>query len=302
MPDKVFQLAPAKVNLALSVGQADPQAGGKHPICSWMVTVNLFDEVEILRVHPENMSLYSIDWHDEAPARSDIDWSIGRDLAVRAHLALEAHLGRKLPIRLKLRKRIPVGSGLGGGSADAAAVLRACNELFELGLSRERLLRLALQLGSDVGFALRGGSAIVEGMGERIEPISHREQHLILVFPPFVCPTAWVYQEFDRMGIDGSLDADRVRQLASCSPAELADGGPFNDLTEPACSVAEDLAEIMFEVAELAEAPAHLSGSGSTIFLVCHDEMHAEALAQAVRDRLGHAASAVRTWAGDSGD
>ncbi len=295
MPDQVFQLAPAKVNLALSVGPPDPRAEGKHPICSWMVTVNLFDELEVVRTHPENMSLYSIDWHAEALSRSDIDWSISRDLAVRAHLLLEAHLGRKLPIRMKLRKRIPVGSGLGGGSSDAAAMLRACNELFDLGLDDLTLLDLAMRLGSDVGFALRGGSAIVEGFGERIEPAEHQERHLVLVLPPFACPTARVYREFDVLGGNGSVDAERVRKLAQ---GPFAEEGPFNDLTEPACAIAVDLAEIMLDVGDLAEAPAHLSGSGSALFVVCHDELHAEALAQAARNRLGYPAAAVRTWSG----
>ncbi len=285
-------MPPAKVNLALSVGAPDHAAAGLHPICSWMVTVNLFDELEVIRAHPDNMSLYSIDWHEDAPLRSDIDWPIATDLAVRAHLALETHVGGRLPLRLKLRKRIPVGSGLGGGSSDAAAMLHACNDLFDLDLSDDTLLRLALTLGSDVGFALQGGSALVAGYGESIEPLAHQPQHLVLVLPPFTCPTAHVYRAFDALGLDGTVEVERVRELAN---EPLCEVGPFNDLTEPACHVAADLAALIDEVADLAEAPAHLSGSGSALFVVCNDELHAESLAQAVRDRLAFAAVPVRS-------
>ena len=80
--------ASAKVNLALSVG--GPDAGsGMHPICSWMVTVDFHDDLQVLRLEPGSLSRYAVLWHDDAPVKSDIDWSIRDDLAVRAHLAME---------------------------------------------------------------------------------------------------------------------------------------------------------------------------------------------------------------------
>ena len=294
MCDKIFKLAPAKVNLALSVGAADPTAEGRHPICSWMVNVNLFDELELTRSHPDSMSLYSIDWCEDAPRRSDIDWPITRDLAVRAHLLLEEHLDRRLPLRLKMRKRIPVGSGLGGGSGDAAAMLRACNELFQLEMTTDDLFDLAMQLGSDVGFALKGGSALVEGFGERLKHVPHREEHLVLIFPEQGCPTGEVYRAFDDISKGRVADRNRVQALVD---QPLSEDAPFNDLKEPACIVNQDLNEVLRDVSALAESPAHLTGSGSAVFVVCSDSIHAEALALAITDRLNLPARPVRTLA-----
>ena len=110
-----------------------------HPIASWMVTVSLHDELFLEALEPDSFSLYAIIWHKDARRKSEIDWSITKDLAVRAHLAVEEHVGRKLPIKMRLETRIPVGGGLGGGSSNAAAMLRALNELFDLKLSRETL-------------------------------------------------------------------------------------------------------------------------------------------------------------------
>jgi 4-diphosphocytidyl-2C-methyl-D-erythritol kinase len=124
MRESVLKLAPAKVNLVLAVGPADPRNHGMHPICSWMVSVSLYDELEVVRTAPDRLSLYAVQWHDDAVRKSDIDWPITKDLAVRAHRMLEASVGRSLPIRMKLTKRIPVGGGTRGWlercSGDAA--------------------------------------------------------------------------------------------------------------------------------------------------------------------------------------
>ncbi len=112
MPETLVSQAPAKLNLALSVGP--PAEDGMHPICTWMVAIDLCDELTVTRLEADRLSCYAIIWHEDAKRRSDIDWPITRDLAVRAHLALEQHTNSRLPVQLKLQKRIPVGAGLGG--------------------------------------------------------------------------------------------------------------------------------------------------------------------------------------------
>lgn len=266
-----------------------------HPIASWMVTVDLYDELLITRLPEESLSRYAILWHRDARRRSEIDWSITKDLAVRAHLALERRLDRPLPLQLKMEKRIPVGGGLGGGSSDAAAMLHGINALFELGLSDAELAEVASDLGSDVAFLVHGGSAIVEGLGDRVERHDSLPQiHAVLAFPDVSCPTGPVYGAFDRMheGRMRPADAARVRSLVQ---SRIAPDACFNDLAAPALQVAPTLRDEIDELAELAERPAHVSGSGSTLFVLCDDELHAEALAAATTKQLGLPAIAAKS-------
>jgi len=291
--------APAKVNLALAVGAPSLSHGGMHPISSWMVTVDLVDDLTITRLEDDALSMYAILWAEDARRRIEIDWSITKDLAVRAHLALQQFTGRELPVKLKLEKRIPVGGGLGGGSSNAAAMLRGVNELFELGLDAGALARIGSTLGSDVPFLVRGGSAIVEGVGEALE---HHEQvpeiHMVLVLPDASCPTGPVYGAFDRLRPGAALDSARVRSLVG---ATLDPAAPFNDLAASAFEVAPSLADHVEELAAVVERPVHVSGSGSTLFFICNGRLEAELLAEAVSQRLVLPALPVRTLAGPHG-
>lgn len=288
--------APAKLNLALSVGPPSDEDAGLHPICSWMVTVDLRDELLVTRLEPDRLSRYAILWHDEARRRSDIDWSITRDLAVRAHRGLESRGGTALPVQLKVAKRIPVGGGLGGGSSNAAAMLRATNALFELGLDDDALAALGGTLGSDVPFLVRGGSAIVAGTGGAIDPAPTPELDAVLVLAEIGCPTGAVYAAYDALG-PRSLRADAVRALAA-APGRPDPDACFNDLAEAAMTVAPKLRDLAALVRGVAEAPVHVAGSGSSLFVLCDDPMHAEHLAAALeRAEPGLVALPVRAAA-----
>lgn len=283
MPSVVRAFAPSKVNLALSVGA--PDAGGMHPISSWMVTTRFGDDLTVRRLPPGTPSRYAIEWHDDALRRTEIDWRLAKDLAVRAHLALEGRLQRELPVQLRLQKRIPVGGGLGGGSSNAAAMLRALDALFDLRLRPQFLEHLAQPLGSDVPFLVQGGSAVVEGVGEVLSAAEEHRTHLVLVFPDVQCPTGAVYRAFDELRGDGArLEPARVRALAA---AGAAVDTPFNDLADAACRIAPRLAEIRAEVESHARQPVHVSGSGSTLFLVCDSAVHADVLADSIGAKLG---------------
>jgi len=273
----LLEAAPAKLNLALSVGPPD-SVSGMHPISSWMVTVDFVDDLHVTRLEDGSISRYAIDWHASAPRPSEIDWRLTDDLAVRAHLALERYTARQLPIQLRMEKRIPVGGGLGGGSSNAAAMLRACNRLFDLKLDAKELRHIGALLGSDVPFLIEGGSAIVGGFGERIEPTAAMPQHAaVLVLPDASCATGAVYGHFDAM--DGSpLDEAAVR--AACGGGRL-----FNDLGPAAIEEAPDLRRLAAEVKATAGRDVHVSGSGSTLFLVCDTPLEAGALASAITTR-----------------
>ncbi|MCA9312135.1 MAG: hypothetical protein KDA21_13060 [Phycisphaerales bacterium] len=184
---------------------------------------------------------------------------------MRAHLLLEEVVGEKLPVQLKLEKRIPVGGGLGGGSADAAAMLLAVRDLFMLDLTNEDLAGLAMRLGSDVAYCLGTGAAVVEGLGDQIERMPPAGGDLVLVLPGFGCPTGQVYRAYDDAPV--ALRAEAVREMAGTGVVES--GRLFNDLCPAAERVVPALAEIREEVGAVAEAPVHMTGSGSTLFVWC---------------------------------
>ncbi len=294
MSDAIELAAPAKLNLALSVGP--PATDGMHPVCSWMVTVDLCDQLLVTRLDEDRLSRYAIRWHADAKRPRDIDWSTTRDLAVRAHVALERHLGRRLPVQLDLQKRIPVGGGLGGGSSDAAAMLRALNELFEIALGKDDLRDIAAGLGSDVPFFVSGGSAIVEGSGDRIEPLAGIPAlHAMIAFPATPCSTQQVYRVFDELEAP-RLRPEAVRGLAT-ENGPLRIEAVFNDLAPAAIRLIPDLRDDLARLSELAERRAHVAGSGSSLFVLCDDELHAGHLAGAVEQQLALPAVAVRSTA-----
>ncbi len=282
MKEMLHIAAPGKVNLALWVGPVG--ADGMHPICSWMVTIDLCDDLALHRLPPGRLSRYAILWHQEALQRTEIDWSIKKDLAVRAHLALQSHVGRDLPIQMKLEKRIPVGGGMGGGSSNAAATLRGLNSLFDLGLSTADLAGIGSGIGSDVPFFIDGGSALVEGAGEKVtvQPTSS-PIHLALFFPGVACHTGKVYEQFDQM----TASANSPQQVYDMLESSLDPDVLFNDLGAAACCVAPVLNTHIEQIQALAERSVCVSGSGSTLFVVCDDMMHAEALVQAVHKDSG---------------
>lgn len=290
MGDSVSRRAPAKVNLALAVGPADPSNGEtRHPICSWMVRISLYDDLTVQRLPAGSLARYALTWAEDAPHQPDIDWPIRKDLAVRAHLLLREAVGRDLPLQMKIEKRIPLGAGLGGGSSDAAAMLLACNDLFELNLPNEQLHELASRLGSDVPFFLRHRSAVIEGFGETIAAFGEpAELHLVLCLPGYGCATGEVYRLFDAYAPsrdEFEAAVSRVRTLAGCDRVQSE--APFNDLARAAFEIQPPLKALAGRLADLSERPVHVTGSGSTLFVVCDNAMEAEALAQAVSPTLG---------------
>jgi 4-diphosphocytidyl-2-C-methyl-D-erythritol kinase len=298
-------LAHAKVNLALALASPEPQGSrraGWHRICTWMHAIDLADEVliePITRPLGHATSTWSARWAPDAPRQGLIDWPVERDLAWRALRAVETHVGRPLPTRIVLIKRIPTGAGLGGGSADAGAALLGVDRAWDLRLGLDTLRQLGATLGSDVPFFLDHQTpalpAIVSGFGETIERTARASGTLVLMMPPFGCPTAQVYRAFDDLldhGRLGPLRAGLVRELADGAGAD--DGRLFNDLAAPACAVRPELGRLRAAAAEILGRPVHITGSGSAMFAVASYD-RAVSLAHAVREALpGLAVCATR--------
>lgn len=290
--------AHAKVNLTLAVGPPEPPGSarpGWHKIASWMSCIDLADDLTLTRGLDGASSSFAIGWAADAPLATPIDWPTEKDLAVRAHRLLEQHAGRPLPVDMRLAKRIPVGGGLGGGSSDAAAMLTALNELFTLDLPLEKLRQLGAQLGSDVAFFIDDHHpprpAVISGFGENVRHVPPINADLLLVIPPFSCPTPEVYTAYDALP-DGpgvrTLNAPMVHALAMNPAGRLDPSGLFNALLPAACRAQPRLAGLVDGVrAALRTLPGppvrvHLSGSGSCLFIVLDREHRPPQVAMAV--------------------
>jgi 4-diphosphocytidyl-2-C-methyl-D-erythritol kinase len=255
----------AKINLALGVGPPDESRQGMHPIASWMHAVGLADEVAIEPRQAGAGSTFDIEWAPDAPRPTPIDWPIERDLAARAHALLERHVGRPLDVRVTITKRIPVGAGLGGGSADAAGALLALVEAFDLNLDVGSLRALSAELGSDIAFFIDDASptrpALVTGFADRIERISPRTDPVILIIPHVSCPTGEVYRAYDALG-PSPLDEQRVRAIVAYARTDAL----FNDLAAAAEQVQPHIREVRAVASRALDAPVHVTGSGSAMF------------------------------------
>jgi len=302
--DTITLHCPAKVNLALSVG--DVNAEGMHPLASWMVALDFGDRLTVTRV--TQGSRFDLAYDPAAPRPGAIDWPLEKDLAFRAHQLMQQHVGRALPVQARLAKMIPTGAGLGGGSSDAAAMMVALDQLFDLHCDPDTLIALSTQLGSDIGFLIatwRGQpSAIATGLGEQLDPQPLREPvHLVLIFPPCACPTGQVYRALDaqRAAAAGSHppQVQRVRELAR-QGAALAPDAPFNDLAAPACAVQPQLAEVLQSLRRLAACPVHITGSGAAMFILARDADHARTLAEQITSQSLWPAVPARTLDGPS--
>lgn len=292
----------AKINLALAVGPPAPPRA-YHPIASWFACVSLHDEVAVERLENGRPSAWRVEWAADAPRPTPIDWPIERDLAVRAHRALEAASGRALPVRAVVRKRVPVGAGMGGGSADCAAAMMALDALFDLRLGAARLRELGAALGSDIAFFIDEDAAadtaarpaLVTGFGERIERLGRvpRERsHVVLFFPPFGCPTGAVYAALDRAA-PGPLREDAVRTLAMAG--RIDPPALFNDLEHAACAAEPRLADALSRLRSALtalDAHVHVTGSGSAMFAPARNASHA----QEIRSAALRAAREVIAW------
>ena len=254
--------APAKLNLDLLVGPV--RDGGYHPLDSLVARISLYDEI-ILLPREEGIGFFC----RGADCGPDED-----NLAVRAAEAM-ARFRPDAGVEIELTKRIPPGAGLGGGSSDAAAVLHGLESAWGLGLTPERLSKIAAGLGSDVPLFLGGPASRMTGRGEILDPVAVHDFHAVLFLPEFDCATASVYKAYD-------VDPRPIRRLLD--PSEAASAPPsswrdrlVNDLAEPACRVEPRLAELRHRLSEAVDLPVHVTGSGSGLFILCDDLTEAEA-------------------------
>ncbi|HXA43199.1 MAG TPA: 4-(cytidine 5'-diphospho)-2-C-methyl-D-erythritol kinase [Candidatus Solibacter sp.] len=273
--------APAKVNLGLEV--TGRRADGYHELRSILVNV---DVVDLLMVEPGQGTVLSGDGLPPESIRPE------RELASRALRALEAVAGRSLGVGLRVRKQIPLGAGLGGGSADAAAVLRAAPNL-GLELRQGHLQELALDLGADVPFQLAGGAALVGGIGELVEALPYREIWMAIAFGRVHVGTAAVFEELRPDEWTSGKVVEAAAELWRESSPDLMEAlDELPNMLWPAATRRQP-GPLNEQAAALTESGwrPRLTGSGSAMFQICRDAAEAHRLA------LAGATAGFTTWA-----
>jgi 4-diphosphocytidyl-2-C-methyl-D-erythritol kinase len=256
----------AKVNYALDV--LGLRADGYHEVRTVMQSISLADEVELhhatrgfdLSLEPEEVRI--------GPQE--------RNTTYLAWRALQRLVGKELPVEVLLRKRIPAGAGLGGGSADAAAVLIGLNELFRLGLRIDELRGIGAGIGADVPFCISGGTALGEGVGEILTPLPAPPMHHLVVAKPLPsADTGKIYRAFDEARAKSARSVKPVVEaLRSGSlPALAAAAG--NDLASVTMDLVPEVAELEQSLLVSGALGASMSGSGTAVFGIFDDEVTA---------------------------
>ena len=278
--------APAKVNLALIVGR--PREDGFHPLNTIYQAISVYDDVRATEADEWSVSVVPLGEADVTGVPLDES-----NIVVRAGRALAEHHGIDLAATFEIQKGIPVAGGLAGGSADGAAALVALDRLWDLRTTDDDLLEIAGLLGSDVPFALLGGSAHGLGHGELVTPVTDHGSYWWVVVPhPEGLSTPAVYREFDRLHPDVAADGHTNDPAALVAALEAGDADDLaasmrNDLEEAAFSLRPELAERLRMVQEHCASRMMLSGSGPTIVgIVPSQEAALESRAALLEDGL----------------
>jgi 4-diphosphocytidyl-2-C-methyl-D-erythritol kinase len=277
---------PAKVNLHLAVGPVRPD--GYHELITVFHAVDLYDE--LVAAPAEGIEL-AITGQGAADVPAD-----AHNLAWRAAALLAARASVQPNVRLEIAKAIPVAGGMAGGSADAAAALVACNRLWRTGWSREALSGLAAELGSDVPFALLGGTAVGIGRGERLTPVAtNTTLHWVFALAQQGISTAAAYRELDRLGGGSTTPADAILEALNHGDPKLIAARLYNDLQPAALSLAPDLQHTLDAGRELGALGAIVSGSGPTCAFLAASREEAVRLAAELAAEGGCWAARVAT-------
>ena len=257
MTDKVFLRAFAKVNYALEVlGSRDD---GYHEISSVLQSISLADEVEIER----SKGGFELSLEPEGVEVGPIE----RNTVCRAWKSLCTLAGVELPVRIRLHKKVPARAGLGGGSADAAAALVGLNELFGLGFNPRDLRGVGAKIGADVPFALAGGTALTQGVGEILTPLPAPPAHRMLIAKPERgADTGGIYRSYDELHTRGEASvAALVAALGSGSLTAFA-GAVGNDLEPVTSELVPEVAAYKRDMLRAGALGTAMTGTGTAVY------------------------------------
>ena len=280
-PRRLRWRSPAKANLCLRiVGRRDD---GYHLLDSVFVPIDLCDDIAVTIADVAVGAPVTITARcDRADVPSD-----GENLVARAAAVVLAERGLGGTLHFDIAKRIPPGAGLGGGSGNAATVLRGLTDALAFGIAEARLAELALGLGADVPFFLHGRPARVGGIGERIEPIGPGgplgDLALVVAIPPVAVATAWAFRAYAASGMAPAAGHEAERLAAGAAPAQDL---LVNDLERVVLPAFPAVAELKAALLRAGATAAVMSGSGSAIVGVAPSRAAAERIAADVRTAL----------------
>lgn len=284
--DSVHVRAPGKINVYLGVGGKHDD--GYHALATVFQAVSLYEDVIARPADDFSVTVAGVEDIGSVPLDD-------RNLAMRAAKLLALAVDHPGGVALEIRKSVPVAGGMGGGSADAAAALVACDALWGTGLSQARLHDLAARLGADVPFALHGGTAVGTGRGDQLNPALARGRFdWILVPSDEGLSTPVVYERLDILREEEGALADDpplsldvpipvLQALRSGDPAQLAET-LFNDLQAAALFERPDLADTIRQGVAAGALQGIVSGSGPTVALLCPDPETAQDVQSALRE------------------
>lgn len=269
--------ARAKINLGLDVCRR--LENGYHEVKMVMQTIDLYDELTLKKRQNSDIILLINSVDNLGKLEDNLIYKAAKLMQERYHI--------DQGIEISLKKNIPVAAGMAGGSTDAAAVMLAMNELFELGISKEELMERALPLGADIPFCIMGGTALAEGIGEKLTPLPqppHAE--IVVVKPPIMVSTAKVYQSLDLNKMEKHPDIDGM--------VKALEEGDLNGIAQRMENVMETVTETEFPVITDIKKmltgngalSAMMSGSGPSIFGVFQNAATAADAAEYVRRTL----------------
>ena len=260
-------IAPAKINLFLEVGK---KINSYHKIISLLEMITLHDEIELLPSDRDEIEFLS-------------EWEIPDDNTIRKTVELIRKITDcKRKVKIKVRKKIPPGSGLGGGSSDAASVLKGLNKLWKINFNNEKLLEIGKKVGSDVPFFIFGRRGIIEGCGEIVRDVNCKTifKYLLLI-PPFQVKTEEIYRELDREEEYGDLTEGKKKikiLLAAMEKNNIKEmeNIMMNRLEKPCFNFKKEIKEVREEIEKITGRKFFLSGSGGTLFSILYSEEEVE--------------------------
>ena len=249
----------AKINLTLKIGRK--AKGSLHQIESVMHPIDLYDNLAFEKIEQDDVLIES---NNHSILNKD-------NLAYKAAMLLKKRFGIHSGVKIRIEKNIPLGAGLGGGSSNAASALIALNSMWKLRLDQKKLMSIAFELGSDVPFFIPGKPALIEGVGEKVRPItSYPKINAVIINPGFQVSTKWAYDAYDRNKKKASkrkaLSAKDYAKLVQKKDIEGMADHLHNDFTEVVGKKYKVVKEMTSLLNKYGALNACMSGSGPTVY------------------------------------